>query len=65
MTSNLIGRFISHNSLGKNGWTIKFRTWRVVYVEFYTTKESANDREDFLKTGKGRQWMDLNLDTEI
>ena len=65
MTSNLIGRFISHNSLGKKGWTIKFRPWRVVHVEFYTTKESAKDREDFLKTGKGRQWMDLNLDTEI
>ena len=61
MTSNLIGRFRSHNSLGKKGWTVKFRPWHVVHVEFYMSKGSALARENFLKTGKGRDWMALNL----
>src|SRR5690554_4205491 len=60
MTSNLIGRFRSHNSLGKKGWTVKFRPWHVVHVEFYMSKGSARARENFLKTGKGREWMALN-----
>ncbi|MCL8008640.1 GIY-YIG nuclease family protein [Gelidibacter japonicus] len=64
MTSNLIGRFESHNSLGRKGWTIKFRPWHVIHVEFYTTKKDAKNREDFLKTGRGREWMDLNLDMD-
>lgn len=63
MTSNLIGRFKSHNSLDKKGWTVKFRPWHVVYVEFHATKRSAKDREGFFKTGRGRDWLDLNVVT--
>ncbi|WP_317172473.1 GIY-YIG nuclease family protein [Gelidibacter maritimus] len=64
MTSDLVGRFRSHNSLAKKGWTIRFRPWRVVHVEFYATKKDAKSREDFLKTGRGREWMDLNLNLD-
>ena len=65
MTSNLIERFMSHNTLGKKGWTVKFRPWRVVHVEFYATKNEALKRERFLKTGRGRDWMDIHIDPEI
>ena len=65
MSSDLIGRFRSHNSLSKKGWTVKFRPWEVVHVEFYASKSNAKAREDFLKTGRGREWMDLNLDMDI
>ena len=37
-TSNLTERFKSHNYLSKKGYTIKYRPWTVVYVEFFTTK---------------------------
>ena len=56
-TSNLIERFKSHNYLSKKGFTIKFRPWEVIYVEFYTTKSEALKREKLLKTGKGREFI--------
>ena len=56
-TSNLIERFKSHNNLSKKGYTIKFRPWQVIYVEFFTTKSEALKREKLLKTGKGRAFI--------
>jgi putative endonuclease len=57
MTSDLIARFRSHNELGKKGWTIKFRPWKVVHVEFFSTKKEALVRERYLKSGAGREWV--------
>ncbi len=54
-TSNLIERFKSHNCLSKKGFTIKFRPWIVIHVEFFTTKSEALKREKLFKTGKGRE----------
>ena len=56
-TSNLIDRFKSHNYLSKKGYTIKFRPWQVIYVEFFTTKSEALKREKLLKSGKGREFI--------
>jgi len=62
MTSSLINRFASHNKLGTKGWTIRYRPWKVVHVEFYKTKKEALLREKQLKSGRGREWMDSNID---
>ena len=48
-TSNLIERFKSHNYLSKKGYTIKYRPWIVINVEFLTTKSEALKRENSLK----------------
>lgn len=56
-TSNLIERFKSHNSLGIKGYTLKFRPWEVIHVEFYNGKQQALAREKYLKTGKGRAFI--------
>ncbi|AMA49972.1 GIY-YIG nuclease family protein [Flavobacterium covae] len=56
-TSNLIERFNSHNYLSKKGYTIRFRPWQVIYVEFFTTKSEALKREKLLKSGKGREFI--------
>ncbi len=56
-TSNLIQRFYSHNKLSKKGYTIKYRPWHVIYVEFFDTKKEAIKRERFFKSGKGREWI--------
>jgi len=56
-TSNLIERFKSHNFLAAKGYTIKFRPWKVVYVEFFKTKSEAIQREKYLKTGVGREFI--------
>ncbi len=63
-TSNLIERFKSHNLLSKKGWTIKYRPWKVTYVEFFNSKAKAMNREKFLKSGKGREWLKLNFSTD-
>ena len=61
-TENLISRFKSHNELSTKGYTIRYRPWRVIYVEIYATKKQAMNREKFLKSGKGREWMKNNID---
>ena len=49
-TSNLIERFKSHNNLSEKGYTLKFRPWKVIYVEFYNLKADAMNREKYLKS---------------
>ncbi|MBI2275626.1 MAG: GIY-YIG nuclease family protein [Bacteroidetes bacterium] len=56
-TSNLEQRLLSHNELGKKGWTIRFRPWILVHTEEYTTKSEAISREKILKGAKGREWI--------
>jgi putative endonuclease len=56
-TSNLIERFKSHNHLGTKGFTLKFRPWNVIYVEFFSSKSEAIKREKYFKTGVGREFI--------
>ena len=60
-TSNLEQRLISHNELGKKGWTIKFRPWTLIHTEAFETKADAMKREKQLKSAKGREfiWRDI------
>jgi putative endonuclease len=57
----LISRFKSHNELGKKGFTIRYRPWQVIYIEFFNTKKEAMNREKFLKSGKGREWTTKHI----
>ena len=63
-TSNLISRFHSHNTLGRKGWTVKYRPWRVVFVAFFKRKSEALLFEKFLKTGVGRECIAENINFE-
>ncbi|WP_103665534.1 GIY-YIG nuclease family protein [Gracilimonas amylolytica] len=56
-TTNLEQRLISHNSLGKKGWTIKYRPWKLAYTEDFETKKEAMRREKQLKSAKGREFI--------
>jgi putative endonuclease len=42
---NLMERFKSHNILGTKGYTIKYRPWEVIFVEFFNSKSEAIKRE--------------------
>ena len=44
-TSNLEDRLLSHNTLAKKGWTLKFRPWLLVHTECFDTKPEAMSRE--------------------
>jgi putative endonuclease len=41
ITSNLVQRFTSHNQLATKGYTVKYRPWKVVHVEFFETKKQG------------------------
>jgi len=56
-TNDLQERLVSHNQLGKKGWTIKYRPWTIVHTEKFDTKELALNRERQLKFAKGRAWI--------
>ena len=56
-TSDLDKRFLSHNELGKKGWTIKFRPWKIVHTEKFQLKSDALKREKELKTATGRNYI--------
>lgn len=56
-TSNLIERFKAHNYLGTKGYILKFRSWKVIHLDFFTSKLEAIKREKYLKTGIGREFI--------
>ncbi|HET8866149.1 MAG TPA: GIY-YIG nuclease family protein [Gracilimonas sp.] len=56
-TSNMEQRLLSHNKLGKKGWTIKFRPWELVFTEEFEDKKEAMKREKQLKSAKGREYV--------
>lgn len=61
-TSNLIERFKSYNLLGTKGYTLKFRHWKAIHVEFFNSKSAVMKREKYLKYGIGREFIqNLNL----
>ena len=56
-TSDLIDRFRSHNELATKGFTVNFRPWKVVHVEFFDSKQEAMKREKELKSSRGRNFI--------
>ncbi len=56
-TSGLEQRMLSHNYLGKKGWTVSFRPWILIHSEIFSTKSEAMKREKELKGAKGREWI--------
>jgi putative endonuclease len=56
-TNSIIQRFYSHNFHATKGYTIKYRPWEVVYVEFFDNKSEAIKRETWLKSGIGREYI--------
>ena len=56
-TSDLVQRLLSHNELGKKGWTIKFRPWQLIHMETFDFKSGAMKREKELKTATGRNFI--------
>jgi putative endonuclease len=56
-----IERFHWHNSKSKKGFTIRYRPWYMIHIEFYNSKKDALKRESFFKTGMGRSWIKENI----
>lgn len=59
-TSDVDRRLIEHNELG-NGYTSKFRPWKLVHLEKFSSRKEAIVKERYLKTGIGREWIKNNI----
>ena len=57
MTTDLEQRMLSHNHLGKKGYTKRYRPWTLILTELYESFRDARQRELQLKTGQGRAWI--------
>ncbi|MBI2416380.1 MAG: GIY-YIG nuclease family protein [Ignavibacteriales bacterium] len=59
-TTDLEKRLSQHqNHLA--GWTKRGTDWQLVYTEEFATYPEARKREMWLKTGKGREFLDRQL----
>lgn len=59
-TNNLHKRLEEHN-FGKTKSTKFIKPFILEYFEEFKTRLEAIRRERFLKSGKGREWLDLNI----
>jgi len=55
-TSDLEKRLLQHNA-GITTSTKGYRPWNIVYSEKFKTRIEAREREKFLKTGQGRDYL--------
>ena len=56
-TSNLEQRLLSHNELATKCYTVKFRPWKLIYTEEFSSKTDAMTREKELKSHRGRDFL--------
>ncbi len=59
-TSDLKRRFLQHNN-GESKYTKHLRPWRLIYYEAYLIEQDAIRREEFLKSGSGKRYLDKQL----
>ena len=59
-TTNLERRLEEHNQTG-NGYTKLTRPFILVYKKNFLTRKEAVQRELYLKTGMGREWIYKNF----
>ena len=62
-TDNLEARLSRHDE-GSVFSAAPYRPWHLVHSEPYRTRSQAMMRERFLKSGHGREWLDV-LETEL
>ncbi|MEO7922849.1 MAG: GIY-YIG nuclease family protein, partial [Chitinophagaceae bacterium] len=56
-TNDVDRRLSEHNFAESKGYTLRYRPWLLIHKEAYGTKQEAMQREKFLKTGHGRDFI--------
>ncbi|MBI3004045.1 MAG: GIY-YIG nuclease family protein [Ignavibacteriales bacterium] len=59
-SSSIDERLQQHNA-GMNKFTKGGRPWILMHREAFKSSTEARKRENFLKSGAGRKWLDLNF----
>ncbi|MEK7248527.1 MAG: GIY-YIG nuclease family protein [Chloroflexota bacterium] len=58
---SVMERLSEHNRGLANGWTSRNGPFTLVYTEEYHSEPEARQREKFLKSGQGREWLNRRL----
>lgn len=61
-TQDLESRIVMHNS-GLVRYTKKYMPWELVYYETFKTRAESMAREQYFKTGVGREWLRKQLES--
>ncbi|MFC0776316.1 GIY-YIG nuclease family protein [Terrimonas alba] len=48
-------RVTEHNATEAKGFTLRYRPWELIFTECFETKQEAMSRENFFKSGQGRE----------
>jgi putative endonuclease len=59
-TVNLDNRLMEHNQ-GRTRSTKGYRPWNLIYQEVVETREKAREREKYLKSGCGKEFLKSKL----
>ncbi|MGE5217892.1 MAG: GIY-YIG nuclease family protein [Chloroflexota bacterium] len=57
-------KLAEHNS-GATRWTRNNRPFELVYYEEFNDARSARQRENYLKSGRGWQWLDQKIQVPV
>jgi putative endonuclease len=60
-TEDLEKRLIEHNKKSLSFWTKRGTAWELIYKEEYDNNTEALEREKWLKTGVGREFLKNNV----
>ena len=63
-TRNVDRRLKEHNS-GKTKSTKPYRPWKLLFIETFISKSEALEREKYLKSGQGRDYIKNNWPRSI
>ena len=61
ITENVQERLNEHNT-GKQKSTKGYRPWNLVYLEEFSSRVEARNREKYFKSGVGREYLKEKLD---
>lgn len=56
MTSDINRRIKEHNA-GKSRYTKRYRPWKIIYTELQPDWGAAREREKYLKSGIGKEFL--------
>ena len=54
-------RRISQHNMGKEKTTAAYKPFKVIAIEDYETRIKAREREKYLKSGIGKEWIKNNF----
>ncbi|MEO6833387.1 MAG: GIY-YIG nuclease family protein [Chitinophagaceae bacterium] len=54
-TNSIERRMEEHNFTSRKGFTLRYRPWVLVHTETFNSRSEAMTRENFYKSGQGRE----------